>query len=101
MRAVARPASGRASRTVLFPTCDPRGVLSRALAPDAPAGQTRPDALVFGWMLGLAPGVSAAGAARALLAVNGACGANEHRRALLQALEEIARGQTGLAPRRR
>ena len=87
----------------LFPSCDPRGVLGRALADGAPAWQTRPDALLFGWMLGLAPGVTAAGAARAVLAVAGESGAgrSEHQRALIDGLRAIADGPPNADPRRR
>ena len=84
----------------LFPSCDPRGVLSRALGPDAPAWQTRPDALLFGWMLALPPGVTAADAARAVLATAVEGRASEHQLALLDGLREIALGAPNLDPRK-
>ena len=87
---------------VLFPSCDPRGVLGRALSDGAPPWQTRPDALLFGWMLGLAPNVAAAGAARAVLAVADRPGAarTEHQEALVEGLRGIAEGPPNLDPRR-
>ncbi len=96
----ARARGARAGAVVLFPSCDPRGVLTRALAPHAPDWQTRPDALLFGWMLALAPGVTAAGAARAVLATTTALDASEHQLALLDGLREIAFGAPNLDPRR-
>ena len=101
-RAIARTAAPGGS-PVLFPSCDPRGVLGRALAPDAPTWQTRPDALLFGWMLGLAPGVTAADAARAVLAVSGRDDASlsAHQRSLIEGLRDIASGPPNRDPRRR
>ena len=97
------PTVARTGSPVLFPSCDPRGVLGRALAPDAPPWQTRPDALLFGWMLGLAPGVAAAGAARAVLAVAERDGTvhSAHQRSLIDGLRDIADGPPGVDPRRR
>lgn len=79
----------------LFPSCDPRGVLTRALAPGAD-WSTRPDALVFGWMLALAPGVDSRKAAAAVLAVTdqqpGAMW-SAAQRALLMAIEDVRVGR--------
>ena len=94
---------GRSTGLALFPGCDPRGVMTRALSPDAPAWSTRPDALIFGWLLALAPGMQAARAADAVIAIARA----EHRgdwsdaqRRLLQELERIAQGRQGELVRR-
>ena len=90
----------------LFPSCDPRGVLTRALALDAPPWSTRPDAVVFGWMLALPPGVNSEAAANAVLA----CVAADKREswseaqlALLEALRAVADGRSRnpVQPRRK
>ena len=81
----------------LFPSCDPRGVLSRALALDAPPWTTRPDALVFGWMLALPPGVNSEAAAKGVLACVAADKRDswsEAQLALLDALGAVADGRS-------
>lgn len=85
----------------LFPGCDPRGVLTRALAAGAADWATRPDALVFGWMLALAPGVDCREAAAGVLAVAGASGDRtwtEAQKALLAAIRAV---EAGVSPQER
>ncbi len=88
----------------LFPTCDPRGVLTRALASDAPPWSTRPDALVFGWMLALPVGVESQAAARGVLACVAADTRDtwtEDQQALLDALAAVADGRPKHSIKRR
>ncbi len=90
----------------LFPSCDPRGVLTRALADGAPEWSTRPDALVFGWMLALPAGIDSRAAAQGVLAYMGSVErATEWSSAqlgLLKALKEVAEGRSSQKiPRRR
>ena len=90
----------------LFPSCDPRGVLTRALALDAPPWSTRPDALVFGWMLALPAGIQSESAAKAVLACVAADKREswtEAQQALLSALAAVADGRSKnpIQPRRK
>jgi len=83
---------------LLFPGCDPRGVLSRALSPGASAWTTRPDALIFGWLLALPPEADSAAAAGAVLTVASGRdpeGWTTSQRRLLLVLESVMRGTQG------
>gem|GEM_PF-3523430 len=93
----ARLASDSSSRLILFPGCDPRGTLSRALAPDAPEWSTRPDALVFGWLLSLSPWMNVARAADAVIATVRTTKGRElslAQRELVRQLEGVGCGRT-------
>ena len=88
-----RTSQGRC-QVLLFPGCDPRGVLMRALSRTAPKWSTRTDALIFGWTLALSPGASRPAAARAVrdvLDANGPRRWSESQRELLASLERIER----------
>jgi hypothetical protein len=90
----------------LFPTCDPRGVLMRALAEDAPEWSTRPDALVFGWMLALPAGIDSRAAAQGVLdfmrSTERVVEWTPSQRDLLEALTAVAQGRNSQKlPRRR
>lgn len=75
------------SNVVLFPLCDKSGVMLQALEPDpqtvtksgAQRVSTRPDAIVFAWVLDLPTEIDSADAARAVL------DATRHRVHLLNA----------------
>ena len=67
----------RNSNVALFPLCDKSGVMLQALTPVCPNSNdsrarrpgTRPDAIVFAWVLDLPTGIDSVDAARAVLDV--------------------------------
>ena len=66
-------ASSNKHRLALFPLCDTHGALSAALRPvphsQEAVAQTRSDAVLFAWMLGLSTEIDAVAAANAILLV--------------------------------
>ena len=66
-------ASSNKHKLALFPLCDSHGALSEALRPvphsREAVGQTRSDAVLFAWMLGLSTEIDAVAAANAILLV--------------------------------
>ncbi len=57
------------SNVILFPLCDVRGALIRALCDTSGATSTRVDALMFAWRFDLLDGMDTAAAAAAVLSV--------------------------------
>ncbi|MBX2836007.1 MAG: hypothetical protein KTR35_04060 [Gammaproteobacteria bacterium] len=82
----------RAQSLALFPLCDVHSILLDAIKTGDTSTSTRPDALVFAWLLELPKGIDAGDAARAVLAVARSSARGEFRpyqRVLIRELEKL------------